>query len=163
MAYESVAVTPGVGASVGGDTVGGQFFQAVKIDVGADGAISGPVSAAIPLPVQHQLNTTDLSEVAINAAANGDNTLLAAQGANQKIRVWAWWLKVNGSGVGVNMKFKDGAASDFHPALPFNDKDGWVMGFNTRPWFTGTANTSLILNLSAAIQVSGRLYYSVGT
>jgi hypothetical protein len=163
MAYESVTVTPGVGAAVGGDTVGGVFFQAVKLDIGADGALSGPVSASNPLPAIAALLSTDFSEAAINAAANGDNTIVAAGGASNKIRVWGWWFKVNGAGVGVSAKWKDGAASDYHPALPFNDKDGWVMGFNTRPWFTGTANTALILNLSAAIQVSGRVYYKVGT
>lgn len=161
MAYSSVAVTPGVGAGIAFDVAGGLDFQVIKIDVGATGAQAGPVSAVLPLPVQHQLNATDLTEVAINVAGNGDNQLVAASAAN-KCRVWMWWLKINGAGSGVSLKFKDGAGTDFHPALPFNDKDGWVMGFNTRPWFTSAAvNTALILNLSAAIQVSGRIYYTL--
>lgn len=161
MAYESVAVTPGVGAGIAMDLVGGLYHQVVKIDVGGDGATVGPVSAAIPLPVQHQLNATDLTEASINCSTSGDNIIVAASAAN-KCRVWAWWLKVNGSGTGVSMKWKDGAGTDFHPALPFNDKDGWVMGFFTRPWLTSAAiNTALILNLSAAIQVSGRIYYTL--
>lgn len=43
-------VTPGVGVNVAGDTVAGVFHQAVKIEVGADGAAEY-VSDANPLPV----------------------------------------------------------------------------------------------------------------
>lgn len=178
MNYPStVSVTSGVGTGIAFDDVSGAKFQAVKIDVGAAGA-SALLGAANPLPatvIQGGLSvsstnpmaaflgliSTDLTEVAINFSTIGDNDVIIAQGAGNKIRVWMWWFKVNGAGTGVNLKFRDGAA-DYHPALPFNDKDSWVMGFSGRPWFTGTANTKLAMNLSAGIQISGRLYYTVG-
>jgi hypothetical protein len=47
---DNVSVTPGVGASIASDDVGGIQFQKVKIDVGGDGA-SAPLSSTNPLPV----------------------------------------------------------------------------------------------------------------
>jgi hypothetical protein len=156
---DDVAITAGVGTTIATDDVGGRQFQRVKLDIGGDG-VTTPVLVTAPMPVQHQLNPTDLTEVAINIAASGDNSIVAATAA-QIIRVWAFWLKINGSGTGVSLKFRS-AANDLHPAIPFNDKDGWVMGFMSRPWFTCTVAEALQINLSAAIQVSGRLYYTKG-
>lgn len=153
---DDVAITAGVGTTVATDDVGSRHFQRVKLDIGGDG-VSTPVIITSPLPVQHQLNTTDLTEVALNIAASGDNQIVALT-AGQIIRVWAFWLKVNGA-AGVSLKFRS-AANDLHPALPFNDKDGWVMSFMSRPWFTCTIAEALQINLSAAIQVSGRIYYT---
>lgn len=178
MAYGTVAVTPGVGAGIAVDAIGGSQFQRIKASWGPQGTINEidtptplpvqpvigvtAVASATPLPVMLGLMPTDLLEVAINVSTSGDNSIVAASAAN-KVRVWAFWLKVNGSGTGVSLKWKDGAGTDFHPALPFNDKDGWVMGMmGGRPWFTSAViNTALLLNLSAAIQVSGRLYYTL--
>lgn len=159
MGLGSVLITPGVGAPIAVDTIVGNDYQIIKPIWGGDGIINY-VTAATPLPIQHQLNTTDLSEVAINVASSGDNAIVGLTAA-QIIRVWAFWLKVNGSGTGVSLKWRT-AANDLHPALPFNDKDGWVMSFMSRPWFTCTVAEALNLNLSAAIQVSGRLYYTKG-
>lgn len=152
----TVPVTPGVGAPIAVDQVGGADHQLVKPVFGAADSIT-LVGPATPLPVQHQLNPTDLTEVAINVSTINDNQIVAATAA-QIIRVWAFWLKVNGA-AGVSLKWRS-AANDLHPAIPFNDKDGWVMAFMSRPWFTCTVAEALNLNLSAGIQVSGRLYYT---
>lgn len=157
---DDVAITAGVGTAVGADAIGGTNYQRVKLIHGPDGINAGDVAVANPLPIQHQLNPTDLSELAINIAANGDNNLVAGT-ALQIIRVWAFWLKVNGAGTGVSLKWRS-AANDLHPALPFNDKDGWVLAFQSRPWFTCNVAEALQINLSANIQVSGRLYYTKG-
>ena len=157
---DDVAITAGVGSPIGADLIGGTFYQRVKPIHGVDGVNAGDVAVTNPFPVQHQLNPTDLTELAINIAGNGDNSLVAGT-ALQIIRVWAFWLKVNGSGTGVSLKWRS-AANDLHPAIPFNDKDGWVMGFMSRPWFTCNVAEALQINLSAAIQVSGRVYYTKG-
>lgn len=47
---DNVAITPGAGATIATDDVGGVQFQRIKIDAGAEGA-SSPVSAQNPLPV----------------------------------------------------------------------------------------------------------------
>ncbi|MGL6210811.1 MAG: hypothetical protein ACRC14_13390 [Paracoccaceae bacterium] len=48
---DNVPVTPGTGALIATDDVGGVQFQLVKLTLGADGVDGGPVSAANPLPV----------------------------------------------------------------------------------------------------------------
>lgn len=154
---DDVAITAGIGTPIATDLIGGSNYQRNKLIHGVDGVNAGDVALTNPLPVQHQLNTTDLTEVAINVSTIGDNSIVAATAA-QIIRVWAFWLKVNGA-AGVDMKWRT-AANDLHPALPFLHREGWVMGFQTRPWFTCTVSEALNLNLSAGIQVSGRLYYT---
>lgn len=47
---DHVGYTPGVGATIAADDVGGVLYQAIKIDVGGDG-VSAPLSAANPLPI----------------------------------------------------------------------------------------------------------------
>lgn len=156
--YDDVSITAGAGTAISADNIAGVNVQRVKLIHGVDGVSLGDVAPTNPYPVQHQLNATDWLEAAINAPLINDNSIVAGVAAT-KIRVWAYWLKVNGSGVGVSLKWRDGT-TDLHPALPFNDKDGWVMGFTTRPWFTVSTAAALQLNLSAAIQVSGRIYYT---
>ncbi len=154
---DNVQITTGTGPTVATDDVGGVQHQRVKVEFGADGAATD-VSQAAPLPTRPGIPTTQaMSRVAINCAASGDNTLVAAVAA-QKIRVWGFFLKVAGA---VNMKFKNGAGTDFHPALPFVvNGDGWVEDLQGEALFECAVNTALILNLSAAVQVSGYLYYT---
>lgn len=154
---DDVAITAGVGTTIATDDAGGRHFQRFKLDIGGDG-VSTPVISTSPLPIYLPPNPTDLTEVAINCASSGDNSIVALT-AGQIIRVWQWFLKVNGSGTGVSMKWRS-ATNDLHPALPFSDKEGWVMPYTGRPWFTCTIAEALQLNLSAAIQVSGRVYYT---
>lgn len=158
--FDDVSITSGAGTVVGADLISGVNYQRIKIVQGTDGVNLGDTAPTLPLPVQHQLNATDWLEAAINVATINDNSIVAGVAAT-KIRVWAFWLKINGSGTGVSLKWRDGT-TDLHPALPFNDKDGWVMGFTTRPWFTISTAAALQLNLSAGIQVSGRVYYTQG-
>jgi hypothetical protein len=177
MSYTTVTVTPGVGKGIAVDEISGSDYQRVKVSWGAEGtandaAVATPfpvqpvvgavaVSSSAPLPVIQSPLSTDLTEAAINAAASGNNTLIAAGGASNKIRIYKLFLVVNGGA--VNLKFQDGAAgTDFFPVLPFSDKQAWVLDYDGRPWFTGSANTLFNMNLSAAIQVSGRIYYTVG-
>ena len=96
------------------------------------------------------------SRVAINISASGDNTIVAAVTA-QTIRVHKLFLAASGA---VSIKFKDGASTDFMPAFPLQAYGGMVLDSDQDPWFVTTAGNALIINLSAAVQVSGILYYS---
>lgn len=137
---DNVAITPGLGTSVRTEDQGGVQVQIISVG---------------------NRITTPFSEVAINVASSGDNTIIAAGAAGVKHRLYGFFLSVNGA---VNLKWKDGAASDFHPVQYFLGQGAsWFMPRDGNPWFTGTAATALILNLSAAIQVSGRAYYVSAT
>lgn len=48
---DGVAITPGTGATIATDEIGGQQYQRVKIALGADGVNDGDVAEANPLPV----------------------------------------------------------------------------------------------------------------
>lgn len=48
---DNLAYTPGSGATVASDEVGGAHYQRVKIVTGADGVVEGDVAEANPMPV----------------------------------------------------------------------------------------------------------------
>lgn len=48
---DNVAVTPGTGATIATDDVGGVQYQRVKMDIGGDG-VSSPVTSSNPLPIE---------------------------------------------------------------------------------------------------------------
>lgn len=98
-----------------------------------------------------------MTRVAINAASSGDNTIVSAT-PGQTIRVHRLDWTANGA---VNFKWKDGAASDFHPARPIVGPGGgqWL-NYDGEPHYVTTAGNALILNLSGAVQCSGDLYYT---
>lgn len=156
---DNIDVTPGTGSTVATEDVGGVQHQKVKVEYGADGAAT-LVENVAPLPIMPGMQTTtDYDEVAINVAGSGDNSIVSAT-ASQTTRVYGFFLFANGGA--VNVKWRDGS-TDFTPALPLADKGYWSLPRDGRPWFKTTANTALQLNLSSAIQVSGRLYYKKST
>jgi len=49
---DNVGYTPGSGATIAADDVGGALYQRVKLATGADGVIEVDVSPANPMPIQ---------------------------------------------------------------------------------------------------------------
>lgn len=97
------------------------------------------------------------SSTPINVAASGDNIIVAAV-AGQTVRVHKFFLKAGGA---VNAKWRNGSGgSDFHPALPLASGEGWVLDLDAEPWFVTSIGNALVVNLSAAVQVSGVVYYT---
>jgi len=92
----------------------------------------------------------------INIASNGDNTVIAAQ-AGKMIMIHQLFLVCAGA---VSLKFKDGASTDLCPALPMLTSGGLTFDYK-EPWFVTSQGNAFIINLSAAVQVSGRIYYTV--
>lgn len=96
----------------------------------------------------------------INAAASGDNTIVAAQAAGQRIRVLSYALMAGGT---VNATWKSGVGTSISGALPLVVNTGVSSGYDPMGHLETAAATALILNLSAAIQVSGHVHYAVVT
>ena len=98
--------------------------------------------------------------VAINAASSGDNTLLAAAGSSNKIRVLALNIVV---GAAVNVRLESGTGGTAMTGIyEFNGKgDGLVLPFSPVGWFETAANTLLNLELSGAVSVDGSFVYVV--
>ena len=98
---------------------------------------------------------------AISAASSGDNTLLAAQGAGNKIRVHSAYLIAAGA---VTVRFESGAGGTaLSGVMSLAANAGFVLPHNEAGWFETAANALLNLELGGAVQVSGGLTYSVVT
>lgn len=97
---------------------------------------------------------SDLAAVRINTAAAGDTTLVAAV-ASQTTRVHALRLSALLSNT---VQVKDGVGTILEVfVIPAG---GSVkLDFRSRPYYKTTTNTALIINLSAATQVDGRIEY----
>lgn len=108
------------------------------------------------------LTADNIQYVSISASSSGNNTILAAAGANQKIVVLSYVLV---AATAVAVKFQSGAGgTDLCGAMTIggaSDSGGIVVPFSPQGHFKTAANTLLNLNLSGAIQVSGHLTYVV--
>jgi len=138
----------------GKDADGNPLYLTDTGNSGVDAA-----NAKVPVNSREVPKVAKMTAVAINAASSGDNTLVSGT-ALQTIRVHRLFLVVAAA---VNLKFKDGAGSDFHPALPLQAYASLAFDFDGEPYFITTSGNGLILNLSAAVQVSGMLYYTKST
>ena len=97
----------------------------------------------------------------IDDAVSGDNTLVAAAGAGNKIRVLAAFLVSAGT---VNVRFESGAGGTaLTGQMNLVANTGFVLPYNPKGWFETAANTLLNLELSAAISVDGCYLYVVVT
>jgi hypothetical protein len=98
---------------------------------------------------------------AISGSTSGDNTLVAAAGASNKIRVLSLYLVSAGT---TTVRFESGAGGTaLSGAMSLVANTGFVLPYNPTGWFETAANTLLNMELNAAIQVSGGLEYIVVT
>jgi len=163
-------VTENFVAAGGSITIAAGSAAIGVVDIGPQTAIAAGAAAAAALTGNTvQLATDTLRNgttsvtpvfVAINAAASGNNTLLAAAGASNKIRVLALNIVV---GDAVNVRLENGAGGTAMTGIyEFNGKgDGIVLPFSPVGWFETAANTLLNLELSAAVSVDGSFVYVV--
>lgn len=96
------------------------------------------------------------SALRINTAASGDTALVAAT-ADKRIKVHALRLSVAGA---VIVQIKDGATV----LETFNFAAAGTMPplvLRHAPYYVGSTNTALNINLSGAVQVNGRIEYTV--
>jgi hypothetical protein len=98
---------------------------------------------------------------AISGSTSGDNTLVAAAGASNKIRVLSLYLVSAGT---TTVRFESGAGGTaLSGAMSLVANTGFVLPYNPTGWFETAANTLLNMELNAAVQVSGGLEYIVVT
>jgi len=156
---DNVAITPGAGAPIATDDIAGAHYQRVKLIHGADGVTDGDVAKTNPLPSRMGAALTrDFQVAPINVAASGFNPVIAASGS-MTIKVLGWAFKVGGA-VTVKLRNEAGAV-DFTPAMPYaNSGDGWVQDLVGQPYFLTTAAGNFGLTLSAAVPVTGVVFYT---
>jgi hypothetical protein len=95
----------------------------------------------------------------INIASSGDNTVITPN-ADQRVIIWKMWIVGNGA---VNLTFKDGSTALNGSAIHLTaDGSSMTFPFDGEPyWFTSTAGNAFKINLSGAVQVNGRIYYTL--
>lgn len=122
----------------------------------------GRVSASLETGTIYQGTTAKTPVfVAIDAASSGDNTLVAAAGASNKIRVHQLFLVSAGT---VNVRFESGAGGTaLTGQMNLVANTGFVLPFSPIGWFETAADTLLNLELSGAVSVDGSLAYTVVT
>jgi hypothetical protein len=101
--------------------------------------------------------TALLTSTAVNIAASGDNTVIAASGSTV-IRVYRLEFLCNGA---VNVITKDVVNNiTSEPVQNFASGGGKILDYDGEPWYTTAAGGSFGFNLSGAVQVSGRVWYT---
>ena len=156
------------GASIAFDDISSVYYQRVKATWGVDG-VATDVSVAAPLPVEAILSTAKVGNggtqcapafAVVNAASAGDNTIVAAAGASNKIRVLGGMLTASG---GANtVRFESGASGTaLTGQMDITDNGQLPIQFIPVGNFETAANTLLNLELSAATAVTGWLVYVV--
>jgi hypothetical protein len=104
-------------------------------------------------------STKTIKRAVGTASASGNNTAIAAPGASKVIKVINYALQGQGT---VNAKFTDGAGgADLTMLWNFQAREGTNLGPQVIPQFhfKCTANTALVLNLSAAVSVGYEVTY----
>ncbi len=97
-----------------------------------------------------------LKTAAISVAVSGDNTIVTAV-PTKRIKVYA--IKFGSTGT-VSAKWKDGAVTDLEGAMDFQAREGYTEAVTPPAFLLATsAGNALILNLSAAVAVRGRVTY----
>ena len=97
----------------------------------------------------------------INDSVSGDNTIQAAAGAGLRIAVLGCVIVSDGT---TDVRWEDGAGGTaFTGQIPLQEREGFVMPIGPQPWFVGSANTLLNLELTANINVHGIVSFVVMT
>lgn len=141
---EVVALSPNTPLPAGTNTLG-------KVDQGAAAA----ATAGWPMKFQNP-TTAGLTSGTLNFSVAGDTSAVAGVAA-QTVRIWRLFFVVAAA---VNITLKDGAATNFTGAMTFLAGGALVLDFCGEPWFVTSAANAFVINCSAAVQVSGRVYYT---
>lgn len=98
-----------------------------------------------------------LKRATINFNTSGDNAVIASVPSN-RIVVHRLWFVVGGA---TNLTFKDNLPSP--AAVPMAANGALVFDTTGEPWFVTDIGSAFIINSSAAVQVSGEVFYLLTT
>lgn len=164
---DNIDVTPGTGATIGADDIGGVLIQRVKVTWGPDGTANDVDTASgkrLPVASSHETSqianagaalTPKFAKIAVSSS--GANTIVAAV-TGKKIRVLAWDTVANAA---VNFKWQSHVTPTDLTGLYYmaGQGNGVARAFNPVGYFETIAGEALDLNLSGAVAVGGVLTY----
>lgn len=101
----------------------------------------------------------------LSFAGVGDNIIVVAGDPSHRVKVWRLYLVVADD---VVLTFKDGPTINLSGPISMRANGSIVFDMipGTResdtPWFRTSPGNDFIINLSAGVQVSGGIYFSIG-
>jgi hypothetical protein len=131
----------------------GATLRILKVDASGQLVLSATAGSTVAF---QRPTVSDLSEVIINAAASGNNTIVAGIAA-QTVRLFKLFLVCDAA---VNLIMRDGAATNLTGTMVMLAGGAIVLDFDGEPWFTTSASNAFVINLSAAVGIRGRAYYT---
>lgn len=99
-----------------------------------------------------------MPSASVNVNTSGQNTLIAAQGPGTFIRVLG--IVLIGAGT-VTAELRASSGLSLSGPHSVSDTSGLARGPSLEPLFTLPENTALVLNLSAAVRVTGDVTFVV--
>ena len=92
----------------------------------------------------------------VDATASGNTQVVAAQGENVRILVYAVAVISN---TAITVRFQSGT-TNISAGFPVSANGGWVMSENRKGWFQTEPNEALNINLSGAATVGCQITWS---
>lgn len=148
--------------SIGGSTV---HVQRTKLGFGSDGAYTGDVSRAVPLPVDTAINTSIMQANGVQLTPKWNVVAITATSASQiaavtskKIRVLAMYLR-NDAQTG-SILFESSGGTDLTGTFELLANSIISMPFNPIGWFETVTAEGLTLTLTNSLNnVDGVIVY----
>lgn len=99
------------------------------------------------------------SQAAITFSASGDNTLIVGSGSTT-IRIYRIFFVNSDAAQSTNITIKDSTPTSFSGAFRLNSGGSVGLDGNGDPLYVGASGKGIVLNSSAAVQVSGTVWYT---
>lgn len=97
-----------------------------------------------------------ITAASVSFSSSGDNTVIAAV-SSKVIKVYKVVLVFAGA---ANITIKDGSSTALTGVMSMLANGSITLDNDGQPWFTTSASNALVMNISAGVQVSGRIYYT---
>jgi len=98
-------------------------------------------------------------QTSVVSNSGGGDIAAPAGTAGKIIRVYKLFIVVTGAS---NITFKDGGSTSLSGAMALAANGAITLDMDGNPWFTTSAGNAFNINSSAATQVSGTVYYTIG-
>lgn len=95
----------------------------------------------------------------ISFSSSGDNTVVAGVTA-QTIRVWKLFVVNSDASTATNITFKDSTPTSLSGAFRLVSGGSTVLDLDGEPWYVTASGKGFVINSSAAVQLSGTVYFT---